>query len=142
MQSFKQNIGIHVLIQNKEGKVLVLKRTHGDEQDSDMWDIPGGGIEEGEIIEDGLKREVKEETGLLIQDVKILGAYSMDDDTLGLFASGTCSKDNISLSGEHVYYTWIPYDVFLQIKEAGLHVKAAQYFLKHKTKVVLYENIC
>ena len=142
MQSFKQNIGIHVLIQNNEGKILVLKRTHGDEQDPDMWDIPGGGIEESEIVEDGLKREVQEETGLFVQDVQILGAYTMDDDTLGIFASASCNKDDVTLSGEHVDYTWISYDKFLHKKEVGLHLKAAQYFLKHKTKVVLYENIC
>lgn len=45
----------------KDDKILLIhRRKHGDE----YWVVPGGGIEEGETIEEGLAREVKEEMGL------------------------------------------------------------------------------
>ena len=46
----------------KEDKVLLIKaRQHG------RWELPGGGIELGELVTDGLIREVFEETGYKIK---------------------------------------------------------------------------
>ncbi len=56
------------LIFNPEGNVFLMK--------SHKWKgkyvIPGGHIELGEKIEDALKREMKEETGLNIFDIKFI----------------------------------------------------------------------
>lgn len=41
------------------GNKLVLVR-----EDSDKWDLPGGGIEHQETITDAFKREIKEELGV------------------------------------------------------------------------------
>jgi 8-oxo-dGTP diphosphatase len=46
-----------------EGKILLVKL-----KSSKKWFFPGGGIEQGELIEDAIIREVKEETGT---DVKV-----------------------------------------------------------------------
>lgn len=37
------------------------------------WSVPGGHLDYGETIEEGAKREVKEETGLKITGIKIAG---------------------------------------------------------------------
>jgi ADP-ribose pyrophosphatase YjhB (NUDIX family) len=54
----------------KRNKVLLNHRT-----DYDMWNLPSGGMEKGETIFQALKREVKEETGLNIEPVKLTGVY-------------------------------------------------------------------
>ncbi|WP_457626501.1 NUDIX domain-containing protein [Persephonella sp.] len=41
--------------------------------------IPGGFVEIGESVEDALKREMKEETGLNVEIVRLLGVYSQPD---------------------------------------------------------------
>jgi len=46
------------------GKVLLLNTIH-----TGTYSLPGGGIEIGESIEDALKREVREETGIEIESV-------------------------------------------------------------------------
>lgn len=53
----------------RDGKLLLARRAI--EPQRGMWDLPGGILEEGEHPRDGLRRELKEETGL---DVEI-GAF-------------------------------------------------------------------
>ncbi len=40
------------------------------------WGLPGGLMELGESMEETARREVEEETGLLINDLKLLGLFS------------------------------------------------------------------
>lgn len=57
--------GARIVIERDDGRVLLHKRT-----DFDIWGLPGGSAEEGENIETIIVREVAEETGLTVQDVK------------------------------------------------------------------------
>lgn len=57
------------LILRKDGKILVVK----DRWKPNIWSLPGGGVEDKESIEEGLRREIQEETGVSIQSTsKIL----------------------------------------------------------------------
>jgi len=49
----------------KDGKVLLSPQWDG-------YDIPGGGVDLGELITDTLVREVKEETGLEVKPLRVL----------------------------------------------------------------------
>ena len=59
---------VGVLIHNDAGEVLMI-RTH---KWSDKWGIPGGKIKRGEPAEYALRREVLEETGLVIDDIRFV----------------------------------------------------------------------
>ena len=65
-------IGAGALIFNKEGKLLLGKRGPQARNEIGKWEIPGGGIEYGEKVEDGLKREVQEELGIDIEVQEML----------------------------------------------------------------------
>jgi 8-oxo-dGTP diphosphatase len=39
------------------------------------WDIPGGFLEEGEAPLDGIRRELREETGLDVEPIEFVGAW-------------------------------------------------------------------
>ncbi len=54
-----------------EGKILLGKRNKVNAQDH--WVIPGGGVEYGETTKEAAIRELKEETNLDVEDVKLIG---------------------------------------------------------------------
>ena len=55
------------------GRVLLVRRAV--EPYAGMWDAPGGFLEEGEHPLDGLRRELREETGLEIEPDEFLGVW-------------------------------------------------------------------
>lgn len=55
-----------ILVENK--KILLVKQN----LKSRNWSLPGGRLEKGESLEEGIKREMKEETGLDTGLVKLL----------------------------------------------------------------------
>ena len=110
-------VGLKAVVMNDEDKVLLLKRS-SDNTKKDLWDIPGGRIDIGETLEDGLTREVKEETGLDITKIGMvlnLNTFLRDIDKNSQIVRVTffCRiQGNIQISNEHSEYRWInPKDI-------------------------------
>lgn len=53
------------------GRVLLAHR-----RDINWWNLPGGGMEAGETVDEALRREVYEETGLIVEIEQLVGVYS------------------------------------------------------------------
>lgn len=64
-------IGCGAIIEDEQGRILLQRRA-----DNDTWGIPGGIMEIGETFEDTVKREVLEETNLVLKDLSLFGLYS------------------------------------------------------------------
>ena len=72
MQS-RPSVGLGVIIVNEEGKILIGKRRGSH---APHYSIPGGALELGESFEDGAVREVVEETGLSINNPKVVAVVN------------------------------------------------------------------
>ncbi|PIT93075.1 MAG: hypothetical protein COU06_01950 [Candidatus Harrisonbacteria bacterium CG10_big_fil_rev_8_21_14_0_10_38_8] len=95
----------NVVVRNPEGLVLLLKHTTG------KWLLPGGKINSGESSMDGLKRELKEETGIKDFEVeRILDISTWIGDNEGTyivtFLINISDIPDINLSEEHSEYAW------------------------------------
>lgn len=61
-------------------KLLMLHRDNIPTiTDPDKWSVIGGGVEEGETPEEGMRREIKEESNLSPRNLKYLGRLDFGD---------------------------------------------------------------
>jgi ADP-ribose pyrophosphatase len=63
------HLGIKALIRNKHGEILLLHVDPAAVGGKEYWDIPGGRVQRGYGVEETLRREIEEETG--VRDVEI-----------------------------------------------------------------------
>ena len=103
-------IGPRATIYNiKTNKVLLLQRNDGN----NVYEIPGGKRENNEDIVDALKREVQEETGLIINEYKLVYVSPIFENhpVLKPFLNigYLCLVDNsdVVISDEHIDYKWV-----------------------------------
>lgn len=62
-----------IVLFNDKGEVALTHYKPNQEFLTDEYYLPGGGVEEGETLEEGLRREVREEVGCEIKNIKELG---------------------------------------------------------------------
>jgi mutator protein MutT len=104
-----------VIIDN--GKVLIIQRASNDSY-AGLWELPGGGREPLEKSVDGVKREVKEETGLIVEVIKVIGVFDFvnekdgetRDHTQINFLVKPVGPIEVKISSEHQNFAWISPD--------------------------------
>ncbi len=101
-----------------KGKILVVQRAPED-VGGGTWECPGGKLDFGEDIEEGLIREISEEVGLNVSVEKLLFANSFKTNPARqiVMLSYLCStdNDNVILSNEHMDYKWATKNELLSI---------------------------
>lgn len=109
------NIVVIAVIRNKQGKYLLTLRAEDDPEDKfhNIWQLPGGGVEWGEKLEDALKREMREEIGVEINVIKLIPKIFesiRDTSWHGIFPCFLCElvDENaaIELNAEASDYKW------------------------------------
>src|ERR1700712_5600669 len=66
----KHSVSVAGIVVRDDGRILVVQR-----RDNAHWEPPGGVLELGETFEDGVRREVTEETGVTVEVQHLTGAY-------------------------------------------------------------------
>jgi 8-oxo-dGTP pyrophosphatase MutT (NUDIX family) len=66
----RHSVSVAGVVVDGDGRALIIQR-----RDTARWEPPGGILERGETITQGLLREVREETGLTVEPVALTGVY-------------------------------------------------------------------
>lgn len=123
-----QNIGLDRrtivvgLVWNRNGELLFCRMDPNRGVFPGQWGFPGGGIEPGERMEHALRRELREELGIEVENVR--PAFFKDCTHDKIFADGTtrpvymifllfhCNavSDRLELNDEFVDYRWVRED--------------------------------
>ena len=82
-------IGVGVILLNQENKIFVGKRK---DNPGDKWQMPQGGVDEGEDYITAMKRELIEETSItsitIIKELKRLYQYELPQNLVGIIWKG------------------------------------------------------
>ena len=81
--------GVGIILLNKDNKIFVAKRI---DNPKNFWQMPQGGVDEGENFLDAAYRELEEETSIenveLIQELDGTITYELPDHLLGIIWKG------------------------------------------------------
>jgi 8-oxo-dGTP diphosphatase len=66
----KHSVSVAGIVVRDDGRILVVQR-----RDNARWEPPGGVLELDETFEEGVRREVAEETGVHVEVERLTGAY-------------------------------------------------------------------
>ncbi len=99
---------------------LVVKRNVNDDLFPGAWEFPGGHLEDGESLKEGLKRELKEEIGFTdnfepiithyYDEVKEKNGELIHDLEIDFIINVDKTLINVNLSDEHCDYRWVTKD--------------------------------
>lgn len=111
-----------VLVVREDGKFLVVRRSKEAPRRPECWDFPGGNFEKGENIVKSAKREVREEVGLEVGELKPIYLQSSGKDSvedLDVISVGYVTSEfegEIVLSHEHIEYRWVSAEEFVEME--------------------------
>lgn len=116
----KIGIGIGIMLM-KDGKILLGKRHEDPEKASSLlkgagtWTMPGGKLHFSESFEEGAKREVMEETGIKLNNVKVICINNDKIEeahfvTIGLLSEDFEGEADVKEPNEIVKWKWFDLD--------------------------------
>lgn len=105
---------------DKDGKFLAMRRTKTAPANALKWDLPGGDIEFGEDPIKSIQREIKEETGFVVNNPIIFDIEAHINSQGEYWVTGAFRafnpKGKLFISWEHDLYKWVTVDEFLKLK--------------------------
>ena len=100
-----------------DNEFLIVKRNENDELHPGAWEFPGGHLENGETIKDGLKRELFEEIGFneefdpiithYYDEIKNKNGNLIYNLEIDFIINVNKNDINVILSNEHCDYKWV-----------------------------------
>lgn len=129
MSEINLQVGVKVVLKNKEGKFLLVRRNPEKYVDANgNWDIVGGRITPGTKLIENLKREVEEETQLeIISEPKLLYAQDIIPNSerhiVRLSYLGNTEGEPVLDFSENLEYKWLSVDEIKKQEDLDIYVR-------------------
>jgi 8-oxo-dGTP diphosphatase len=102
-QAALHSVSVSAIITNDAGYVLLVQR-----RDNRRWEPPGGILELNESITEGLKREVREETGLEVEPERLTGVYkNLPHAIVALVFRANVIRGHLTTGVETTHLAWV-----------------------------------
>lgn len=97
---------VEAIVKNKDGKILLLKRSKLNNHFVGKWQLPGGKVNFGEDPTKAIKREIIEETGRKPSDLRIIKVFShknldFKDKLMSVMVFSCILNGDICISEDH-----------------------------------------
>jgi mutator protein MutT len=121
--SEKFTVAVAFIIE-KDGSVLVLRRSPNKDHAPGEWETGSGRVEAGETPEDAVKREVREETGLQIEIVGPIDTFhfyrgASREETIGITFWCRYISGELSMCEEHDRAEWVVFDTAVALLQGN-----------------------
>lgn len=102
----RHSVSVAGVVVDDTGQALLTRRA-----DNGEWQAPGGVLEIGETITDGVRREVLEETGLIVEPLALTGVYkNMARGIVALVFRCKATGGQLSTNDEVTAFHWASED--------------------------------
>lgn len=117
----------------EEGKFLAIKRSPNAHARPGGWDLAGGNVQFGELHEDALRREIREETGLATGDItptQVVTAFKDGAYYLYINYATKAAGEAVTLSDEHTEWRWVTPEAFVALQPAQFLIDSVEAAMK------------
>lgn len=98
----RHSVSVAGIVIDDHGRALLTRR-----RDNHRWEPPGGVLELAEPVDEGLRREVREETGLDVEPVRLTGIYkNMNRGIVALVFLCKVTGGQLATSSETDAFRW------------------------------------
>jgi ADP-ribose pyrophosphatase YjhB (NUDIX family) len=119
------SVSVAGIVVNDEGKVLVIRR-----RDNNHWEPPGGILELDETFEEGVRREVHEETGIWVKVDRLTGVYkNMKRGIVALVFRCRPEAGDVTTTGESREVRWMAPDEIEVAMAPAYAIRVADAFM-------------
>jgi 8-oxo-dGTP diphosphatase len=135
-QQPRHSVSVAGVITDDHGRALLIQRA-----DNHRWEPPGGVLELGEAILDGVRREVREETGLDVEPIALTGVYkNMNRGIVALVFRCKVTGGDLTTTGEVSAFCWVTAPEVPDLAEEAYAVRVMDALSNDHTPAVRHHD--
>jgi len=131
------SVSVAGVITNDHGRALLIQRA-----DNHRWEPPGGVLELGESITDGVRREVREETGLDVEPITLTGIYkNMTRGIVALVFRCKITGGDLTTTDEASAFRWAADSEMAELMDEAYAVRVLDALSGHPPAVRHHDGV-